>query len=100
MCEKRNDLTPITEAFLTFFDALVRHSIERIGDDLCIGQYGNWPELLTKKQAAQMMGLGTTAFGSVCEAYGLKPVTVKGLNTPRYRRSDVVRCIQLMKRLE
>lgn len=99
MCE-RNDYTPVVEAFFSFFDALVRNSIERIGDDLCIGQYGNWPELLTKKQAAQMMGLGTTAFGSVSAAYGLKPVTVKGLSTPRYRRSDIVRCIQLMKRLE
>lgn len=88
MCEKRKDLTPLGEAFANMIVEIVRFGLGRIEPaELTVGPIQ--PGLLTRKEAAEFLGISLSTLDELRKTGKLKPIEIHGLI--RYRRADLVR---------
>ena len=99
MCKKRNDLTPLADAFTRVIIEAVRFGLERIeplGNNRGAGR-----GLLTRKQTADRLRMSLTTLHERRKSGLLLPVDDDGRTV--YREADVdnfIRRLKQMKQLE
>jgi hypothetical protein len=98
MCQKRNDLSPITDAFTDLVVAIVRFGFERFEPDWLVHLRGTKFGLLTRRETADRLKMSLTTLNERRKQGLLLPVDEDG--RVMYREPDVDNYIRRLKRME